>query len=250
MTVRPRLLALALAGALLAWAAALEVAVDAGDGPAQLESRVRDALEAWRQAGVDVDAAPRRVAVRYGDPALLGPDVPVLVVTSDDPDVDLVLLVHADLVDAYPGSLVYAFGLALGGTPGAGALDPRQREGRRVLPDPAQVEELTRALEADPADLNRDGVVDFEDLLLLAQRFGERGVNLPGDLDGDGVIDQDDLDLLRERYAFTPLSRTGAAPTPSPPPDETLPEVPELAPRPGDETPEPADDDPEGNSED
>jgi hypothetical protein len=249
MTVRPRALALALAGALLTWAAALEVTVDAGDGPAQLESQVRDALGAWRQAGVDVDAAPRRVAVRYGDPALLGPDVPVLVVTSDDPDVDLVLLVHPDLVDAYPGSLVYAIGLALGGTPGAGALDPRQREGQRVLPDPAQVEELTRALEADPADLNRDGIVDFEDLLLLAQRFGDRGVNLPGDLDGDGVIDQADLELLRERYVFTPLGRTGAAPTPSPPPDETLPDVPELAPRPEDEAPEPVDDS-EDDSED
>ena len=218
------------------FAQGLRITVDATDGPLVLEDRVDAALSAWRDAGLDVDAIDRGVRIRYADASLLGPDVPVLIATTTDPDFELELLVHPDLFDRYPGAMVYALGVALGGAPGEGALDPRQQPGDARAPTAEEVAALAAERAADPADLNRDGVVDFEDLLILAERFGERGINLPGDLTGDGVIDQADLELLRERYTFTPLSPTPPVVPTAPAAPGTLPPVPAPipAPPPGD----------------
>jgi hypothetical protein len=46
---------------------------------------------------------------------------------------------------------------------------------------------------SNPADLNRDGIVDGADLGLLLSGWGGSGA---GDLDGDGVVDGSDLGLL------------------------------------------------------
>jgi hypothetical protein len=219
----------ALAAASLAIAITLDV--DPTGGPLVLEDRVDAAVAAWRDAGLDVDAVDRRVRIRFGDPALLGPDVPVLIATTEDPDVDLDLLVHPDLLDTYPGALIHALGIAFGGEAGDGALDARQREGVAPAPTEQNVAAIAAARAADPADLNRDGVVDFEDLLILAERFGGRGVNLPGDLDGDGVIDERDLAILRESYTFTPL-RTTPPTAPAGEAPGALPPVPSAVPGP------------------
>jgi hypothetical protein len=247
--------ALAALAALTAIAHGLTLEVSPGGGPLVLEERLEAAVAAWRAAGVDVDAIDRTVRVRYGERSLLGPDVPVLIVTVPDPDVDLELLVHPDLLDAYPGALVYAVGVALGGQAGEGALDPRQTAGSAPQPSADEAAALASTPGRDPADLTGDGVVDFDDLLVLAARFGARGVNLPGDLDGDGVVDARDLAILRERYTFTPPDQRPPATAPTPgqgqPPSGELPPVPGPAPLPpapddGEDLEEPSepDDDP------
>ena len=66
-------------------------------------------------------------------------------------------------------------------------------------------------VEAPPVDVNKDGVVDVTDLLLVASNFGETGVGISGDVNADGVIDIFDLVLVAKRFgedvAAAPLNR-------------------------------------------
>jgi hypothetical protein len=83
-------------------------------------------------------------------------------------------------------------------------------------------------------DINRDGAVNFYDLVALSQAFGRSGVNDPADITKDGVIDQSDVDALRQSYTFSDPSQTApdaVSTTPtddvptdtSPPPNAPLP---------------------------
>jgi hypothetical protein len=53
-----------------------------------------------------------------------------------------------------------------------------------------------------PADFNGDGVVNFNDLLVLAQHYGTKSGATPqlGDANGDGAVDFADLLLLSQEY--------------------------------------------------
>ncbi len=66
-------------------------------------------------------------------------------------------------------------------------------------------------VEAPPVDVNKDGVVDVTDLVLVASNFGETGVGISGDVNSDGVIDIFDLVLVAKRFgedvAAAPLNR-------------------------------------------
>ena len=66
-------------------------------------------------------------------------------------------------------------------------------------------------VEAPPVDVNKDGVVDVTDLVLVATNFGETGVGISGDVNADGVIDIFDLVLVAKRFgedvAAAPLNR-------------------------------------------
>jgi hypothetical protein len=64
-------------------------------------------------------------------------------------------------------------------------------------------------------DLNRDGAVDFYDLVLFGQAFGKQGVNVPADFNGDGRVDRQDLALLEQAYTFSPPSKTAPGTAPS-----------------------------------
>jgi hypothetical protein len=87
----------------------------------------------------------------------------------------------------------------------------------------ADIAEALAQQQFHPADLNRDGVVDFYDLIILAREFGRSGVGFAADLNRDGVVDQADLALLEEVYTFAEPSETppGQA-MPEPPPPSTL----------------------------
>ncbi|HEY7118244.1 MAG TPA: hypothetical protein VH475_16775 [Tepidisphaeraceae bacterium] len=50
------------------------------------------------------------------------------------------------------------------------------------------------------ADANSDGVVDFNDLVALAQHYDGTGLWADGDFNGDGVVDFNDLVLLAQHY--------------------------------------------------
>lgn len=203
-TVAAVALAASLSGAL-----ALEITVEPPDG--ELAAAVEAAVDDWRAAGVDVDAIDAAVVVRTGVGERFGPDVTAWVVLrggADDSDRGFEILV-APAARSPRAALIPALGVVLGGTLGRGALDPVLDPAGPRRPTPADGLALTERLSALPGDLNRDGRVDFEDLLLMAEAFGRRGVNLPADLDGDGVVDAADLDLLREGYAFDPPNPTG-----------------------------------------
>lgn len=66
-------------------------------------------------------------------------------------------------------------------------------------------------LEPPPVDVNNDGVVDVDDLVLVAINFGETGIGTSGDVNADGVIDIFDLILVAKRFgedvAAAPLNR-------------------------------------------
>ena len=68
-----------------------------------------------------------------------------------------------------------------------------------------------QSVEAPPVDVNKDGVVDVTDLVLVASNFGETGVGISGDVNSDGVIDIFDLVLVAKRFgedvAAAPLNR-------------------------------------------
>jgi hypothetical protein len=182
------------------WAAAWDLRVDPSGGPLVLLDQVEAALADWTAAGADVEGTDRTVIVRYGDPDRLGPDAIVLVVVRPDAG-SFDVLVHPDR-DGVRAALVPAFGVVLGGVPGAGALDPRIDATAPRVPNADDVAALRAGRPEVPGDLDGDGRVGFEDLLRLAAAYGRQGINLPEDLDGDGVVGDADLDLLRERYAF------------------------------------------------
>jgi regulation of enolase protein 1 (concanavalin A-like superfamily) len=63
-------------------------------------------------------------------------------------------------------------------------------------------------------DLNRDRVIDFDDLVVLAQNYNTSGKTyLEGDFTGDGNVDFNDLAVLAQRYNLS----LGDVPTPAAP---------------------------------
>jgi hypothetical protein len=73
-------------------------------------------------------------------------------------------------------------------------------------------------------DINRDGAVNFYDLVALAQAFGRSGVNDPADINKDGLINQADVDELKKSYTFSDPSETPPGGSTSTTTDETPPE--------------------------
>lgn len=220
-SLRPWAAVAALALAFGGWAAALEVRVDPQGGPLVLVDQVDAALADWRAAGVDVDAVARTVTVRYGDPARLGPDAIALVVVRPD-EGGFEVLVHPE-ADGVRAALIPALGVVLGGVLGDGALNPRVDPAAPAVPTAADAAALASRRPAVPGDVDGDGRVGFEDLLLVAAAYGRQGVNLVEDLDGDGVVGDADLEVLRAAYAFdegsTPTTPE-ATPDDAPPPAE------------------------------
>ncbi len=51
-----------------------------------------------------------------------------------------------------------------------------------------------------PWDVNDDGVVNIQDLVLVADQFGESGEDLKGDLNGDGTVNIQDLVIVASHF--------------------------------------------------
>lgn len=60
-------------------------------------------------------------------------------------------------------------------------------------------------------DLNADGSVNFSDLLILAQHYGQPGTLADGDVNGDGTVNFADLLLLAQNYGRSMAGATGVA---------------------------------------
>jgi hypothetical protein len=80
--------------------------------------------------------------------------------------------------------------------------------------------DLKGALEPIPAllmaDANNDGKVDFADLLVLGQHYGESGATWStGDFNVDGAVGFDDLLILTQHYGQTAAAQAAAVPEPT-----------------------------------
>jgi hypothetical protein len=77
---------------------------------------------------------------------------------------------------------------------------------------------FTDAFHVLPGDANRDRAVNFDDLLILAQNYGNAGTYSLGDFSYDGMVDFDDLLILAQQYGTslaTDWTRVIANPAPS-----------------------------------
>lgn len=184
----------------------VRVTVDAAGGPLDLEERLRDAADAWREAGIETlaleIAAEAPHLVRYAPAERMGPDTVTLTLRRNDAD-GLEVWVHPRLLQDHPAALLRVVARLAGVEGGAGSLDPALSAEDPAAPSEEDVRRWREARSYPPEDVNRDGAVDFLDLIEVAERYGERGVDLAADIDGSGVVDDADLRRLREAYAFT-----------------------------------------------
>ena len=61
-------------------------------------------------------------------------------------------------------------------------------------------------------DINGDGVVNFDDLLILSQNFGHGSTFAEGNLNGDGKVDFGDLLILAQNYGSRAAAAAGRSP--------------------------------------
>ena len=148
---------------------------------------------------------------RYGDALLFGPDTLTLTFQQQLPDRSLEILVNPAATAERESSLLHEAGRLLGlRVSDSGVMNPAV-----TAEVPTLGAEEAAALETEQSalaqDVNRDGEVDFYDLVELAKAFGQTGVGSQGDINEDGIVDEDDLDALREAYTFSEPAET--APT-------------------------------------
>ena len=75
----------------------------------------------------------------------------------------------------------------------------RHLDGNAPQPDTGP-NDFTYQFSVPVGDLNDDGIVNFNDLQILAMNFGKPGTLAKGDLNGDGKVDFADLVLLARNY--------------------------------------------------
>ena len=198
-------------------ALAVTYRVDSTGGPDGLSAAVAEAFAAWQSLDETLEVAQSEDApedtaedavFRYGDTALLGDDTLSLTVQRQDAG-DLEILVTPTAGPLASNALLHEAGLLLDlAVADDGVMNPALSEEPLSLGDAEQTA-LGTLLTSVKEDVNRDGAVDFYDLVALARSFGQPGINAPADINDDGLVDRQDLDLLRAAYVFAPPSSTG-----------------------------------------
>lgn len=196
-------------------------AVDESGGPLLLSTAVNRAAAAWEAAASGaVELAPAEPdeagsapvhEVGYGPAELFGPDALSLTLSRSG-SAGTEVLVSPSAGSLLEPVLVHELGVLIGlPETDAGVMSHAVVAGA-VAPTEADVAALDALRTFRPEDLNRDGVVDFYDLDVLARSFGASGVNLAADLNGDGQVDAADLALLEAAYRFLPPSEQPPTP--------------------------------------
>ncbi len=209
-------------------ATARTVAVDASGGPASLPDDLRAAIAAWTSAAPDLaklSIDPKAAStVGYAAPARLGPDTLSLDLRVPGRD-GVEVHVASGAPAAHPMVLLHEVGVLLGLPEGGSGVMayavPASNE--PTAPTAADVQVLRAQRTYAREDLNRDGKVDFYDLVRFSQAFGTQGVNLPADFNGDGRVDRQDLAMLESAYTFAPPSKTEPGQAPSAAPSSSTP---------------------------
>jgi hypothetical protein len=181
--------------------------VDDSGGPLSLSDKAADAAAAWTSAVANaielhltqVQGSSNRL--QYGTDELLGPDT--LSLTTVGPGGAVTAYVSPSAGELAQAVIVHELGVIIGLPEGGDGVMARALTTSLAAPSTADVAELLALGRFEPADLTRDGTVDFYDLIALAETFGATGVNLAGDLDGDGTVGAADIDVLRSTYRFT-----------------------------------------------
>lgn len=194
----------------------LEVAYEVREGGATrgLAEAVADAAAVWEEASGGTlkftaePNAPEEPLVRlnrigYGEPELFGPSaLSFSLVRSGESGAELLLSPFAD--SHLHSVLLHELGVLAGLPEGGDGVMSSAISDAALKPTSADLAALEDLRAHPPEDINRDGVVDFYDLMELAAAYGKSGVNLPADINGDGTVDAADLALLEAAYTFTP----------------------------------------------
>jgi hypothetical protein len=68
---------------------------------------------------------------------------------------------------------------------------------------------LTAPTTVLPGDLNGDGIVNSQDLGIVASNWLRTGTNVPGDGDGDGIVNGGDLRIIDTNWLKSASGSTG-----------------------------------------
>jgi hypothetical protein len=200
-----RMLAVVLACCLSGSVLAQRYRVDDSGGPLTLTEDVAAAAAAWNRVSDEVEleeAGEAEATIRYGDPALMGPDLVSLTLLTGEEE-GLEVLIHPGLYREFPAALLHELGLLLGlPAGGSGVMNPALAAGAAGSVGQEEAAALAGLRERVPGDLDGDGRVGLADLAVLGRSYGRRGVNLAADLDGDGVVGSGDVEVMRRAYGF------------------------------------------------
>lgn len=184
--------------------------VEDSGGPLLLSEQAAVAAGAWRELEPDAidlvvdDSSDDLLA--YGPEALFAPGTASLTLVGPD---GVRYLFSPSAGELLQPALLHELGLVLGLAAGGPGVMGMGLSEAAAVPGAVELAELAASRRYAPADLSRDGVVDFLDLLEFSRSFGVSGLNLAADLDGDGDVDEDDLALLEQAYELTPPRRGG-----------------------------------------
>ncbi|MEZ4607690.1 MAG: dockerin type I domain-containing protein [Deinococcales bacterium] len=217
-----RLLYLGLIGGLigLSLSLALDYKIDTQGGSLTLIDEGKAALETWANLP-DVnlsltESAEASKIIAYGDETLFGPDtLSITVLERRNRSSDFSALMNPkrdDFVEAlYKTALLHEAGMLIGlqaNLNTTGVMRPLLKAD--MTPDLSEADKaalVNLRLYAEE-DINRDGKVDFYDLIEFGKAYGSQELNGAADINKDGVVDDKDLERLKVAYIFSPPAET------------------------------------------
>lgn len=180
-----------------------------------LQEDVSAALAQWQAVeGGNVNAEASETATTVfalGDGTLLGPDVLSLTLLErNDQGEQSTRILLAAAGEARRQAVLHEWGRLLDLPIRAnGVMYPViDADNLRTTLSSSDQRALRDAQRYVDEDVNRDGQVDFYDLLELAANYNREGARLAGDLNDDGIVNQADVAMLQAAYQFLPPSQT------------------------------------------